>query len=79
MYRPTDQLFLILKSDCSGAFFYFYVMCLVCDVFFLFACDIPFYLFFLTFNAKPEGIEKEQTYNTLLCPQGKCNKTKFSD
>lgn len=70
MYGLIDQFFflLILKSGLSGVFFYLYV-----------TCHFTFVLFcFFTFNAKPEGIEKEQTYNTLLCPQGKCDKTKFS-
>lgn len=39
-------------------------------------CYVSFYLFF--FNAKPEGIEKEQTFNTLLCASGMCNKTQNS-
>ena len=45
-------------------------------VWFGFVCYVSFYLFFLNF--KPEGIEKEQTFNTLLCASGKCNKTQNS-
>ena len=35
---------------------------------------ITFLFDFFSFNTKPEGIEKEETFNTLLCASGKCQK-----
>ena len=40
-------------------------------------CHLIFFIF--SFHIKPEGIEKEETFNSLICATGKCQKeTKFS-